>query len=403
MSCPSGCGSLLRAEYKSTSLTIRDLPGLFRYSDWLPVQGFLSTRAAPICYQSSALAQYLGLSNLWIAFSGYWPDRGAFVTSGSFKEFEALPSIVRLRERVSGVILVASAGNTGRAFAQISAETGQPVIVVVPEKARDRIWTSLPADNLLLITVEGDYTDAIAFANSLCSIPGIYSEGGAKNVARRDGMGTMMLEGAVTMGKMPDWYVQAVGSGTGGIAAWEASVRLIGDGRFGSDLPRLLLIQNEPFIPMVKAWQAGRRNIQPESDMPDPENAISQVYSDVLTNRAPPYGIAGGVYDALTATNGEMETVSTEAAGVAGELFKQLEGVDLDPAAAVCVAGLMKAVQNGTIQREDRILLAITGGGYDRIQRDIPIITNTPSFRVTNLTSQDQILSQVRTWVKKYV
>ncbi|MFH0966419.1 MAG: cysteate synthase [Methanobacteriota archaeon] len=403
MICPCGCGGLLMAEYKATSLTIRDLPGLFRFSDWLPVKGLLPTRAAPICYQSSLLAQNLGLTNLWIAFSGYWPERGAFVISGSFKEFEALPTVVRLRERASGVILVASAGNTGRAFAQISAETRQPVIVVVPEKASDRIWTSLPAENMLLITVNGDYTDAITFANSLCSIPGIYSEGGAKNVARRDGMGTMMLEGAVTMGIMPDWYVQAVGSGTGGIAAWEASVRLSGDGRFGSDLPRLLLIQNEPFIPMVKAWQAERRDILPESDMPDSQNAILQVYSDVLTNRAPPYGIAGGVYDALTATNGVMDYVLTEEAKEAGTLFKQLEGVDLDPAAAVCVAGLIKSVQNGTIQREARILLAITGGGYDRIQADIPIIVNTPSIRVDGKIEVEEIFRIVRRWVSRYV
>lgn len=406
LTCPSGCNSLLRAEYTAASLTSRDLPGLFRYSDWLPVRGSLPTRSAPICYQSSGLARHLGLSNLWITFSGYWPERGAYVTSGSFKEFEALPTIVRLRERASGVILVASAGNTGRAFAQISAETGQPVIIVVPEKAQDRIWTSLSADHMLLITVDGDYTDAITFANSLCSIPGIYSEGGAKNVARRDGMGTMMLAGAGTMGIMPDWYLQAVGSGTGGIAAWEASVRLRGDGRYGrygSDLPRLLLIQNEPFIPMAKAWKAGRRDIYPDSDMPDPQNAIAQVYSDVLTNRTPPYGIAGGVYDALTATDGLMETVSSEAAGVAGLLFTQLEGVDPDPAAAVCVAGLIKAVQNGTIQRDDRILLAITGGGYEKIRTDIPRIVNTPSLRVTCTTSLDQIIATVSTWVSRYV
>jgi len=52
------------------------------------------------------------------------------------------------------------------------------------------------------------------------------------NVARRDGMGTVMLEAAVTIGRAPDHYFQAVGSGTGGIAAWEASLRLKQDGRF---------------------------------------------------------------------------------------------------------------------------------------------------------------------------
>jgi cysteate synthase len=403
LNCPAGCGSLLRAIYPDTTLTIRERPGLFKYSDWLPIKGFLPTRATPACYQSTALAGHLGLSDLWIGFAGYWPERGVFVTSGSFKEFEALPTIVRLRERASGVIVVASAGNTGRAFAQVSAETGQPVIIVIPDKAKDRIWTSVAADHLLLITVDGDYTDAITLANTLSSIPGIYPEGGAKNIARRDGMGTMMLEGTVAMKRMPDWYVQAVGSGTGGIAAWEASIRLKEDGRFGQVLPRLFLIQNEPFVPMVSAWKSDRREICPESDMPDSRYAISQVYSDVLTNRAPPYGIRGGVFDALTETRGIMESVSSAAARDAGVLFHRLEGIDPDPAAAVCVAGLIKGIQAGMIHHEDRIFLAITGGGYERIRKDMMVVVNRPSMQVNSIIPQEQIMRQVRTWVKKYV
>lgn len=403
ISCPSGCPGLLRADYSAKQLNIRDLPGLFRFSEWLPVKGDLPTRSSPVCYKSQGLAKITGLTNLWIVFSGYWPEKDAYVTSGSFKEFEAFPTLVRLQERASGVILVASAGNTGRAFAQVSAQTNKPVIVVVPKAAQDRIWTDKPAENLLLITVDGDYTDAINLGNKLCDIPGVYPEGGAKNVARRDGMGTVMLEGTITIGHMPDWYVQGVGSGTGGIAAWEAALRLKRDGRFGSDLPRLLLIQNEPFIPMVNAWNAKRRDIIPDKDMMNPEESISQVFADVLTNRTPPYGIPGGVYDALTATNGKMESVTTEDAQIAGELFQEVEGIDIDPAAAVCVAGLLKSVKSGIIQTDETILLAITGGGYQRIREDIPIHVNIPSVTVDKTTNTHDVFEIVREWVTNYV
>ncbi len=53
----------------------------------------------------------------------------------SFKELEAQPTVLRLREKgAGGVIQVSSAGgNTGRAFCQASALTGgAPVVVVVP-------------------------------------------------------------------------------------------------------------------------------------------------------------------------------------------------------------------------------------------------------------------------------
>lgn len=403
LNCPAGCPSLLRAEYADHRLTIRDLPGVFRFSDWLPVKGALPTRSAPVCFKSIHLARYLGLSDLWIGFSGYWPEKGAYVTSGSFKEFEALPTVVRLRERKAGVILVASAGNTGRAFAQVSAETGQPVIVVAPEKARDRIWTSIPAVHLLLITVDGDYTDAITIGNELCHLSGVIPEGGAKNVARRDGMGTVMLEAAVTMGTMPEWYVQAVGSGTGGIAAWEASVRLLQDGRFGNRLPRLYLIQNDPFVPMVNAWHGRRREIIADTDMPNPRRSIEAVHADVLTNRAPPYGIAGGVFDALQETNGLMDAVTSDEAFDFGVLFSEIEGIDPDPAAAVCVAGLSKAVQKGIIRPDDKILLNITGGGTLRYRKDTQVTINPPSLSVSPGTQMKDIIDIVGRWVNQYV
>ena len=400
ISCPAGCSGLLRTEYHVRQLTIRNLPGIFRFSDWLPVKGSLVNHSAPVCYKSTELANHLGLSELWIGFSGYWPEKGAYVTSGSFKEFEAFPTIVRLRDSRSGVIQVSSAGNTGRAFAQVSAETGQPVIIVVPSSAQEKIWTTLPAKHVLLISVDGDYTDAISLGTHLCSLPGIFPEGGAKNVARRDGMGTVMLEGAITIGKLPDWYIQAVGSGTGGIAAYEASLRLLADGRYGDRLPRLLLIQNEPFIPMVSAWKNGRREIIPDIDMKDPKVAISQVYSDVLTNRAPPYGIAGGVFDALTATRGLMDSVTYSVADEAGSLFSRLEGIDPDPAAAVCVAGLIQAVQDGTVRSDDRILLSVTGGGYSRIDPKTRII-HKPDIQADTM-HPEIVINMVKDWMIQY-
>lgn len=369
--CPSGCISLIRAEYAARTLSIRDLPGIFRFHDWLPVEGWAMTGAGPVTYRSEHLAAELGLSDLYITFNGYWPEKNAFIRTCSFKELEALPTMLRMREKGSGILQIASAGNTGRAFAQMSAESGVPVVIVVPRDARDTIWTTQDAEKVCLVTIDGDYTDAISLGNDLCGIEGIVAEGGAKNPARRDGMGTVMLDGTVTIGRMPEWYFQAVGSGTGGIAAWEMSMRLAADGRFGQFLPRLYLSQSEPFAPMVNAWNAGRREIIPELDMPDAENAVSQVYSPVLTNRFPPYSVKGGVFDALTDTSGKMSSVPTEDARSAGKLFEDLEGIDPDPAAAVCVASLTGAVENGEVGKKDIILLNITGGGYKRAAEDL--------------------------------
>ncbi len=393
--CPRGHASLLRADYAEKQLNVMKAPGIFRFSSWLPVHGSLPIDAGPVCYKSEALARELNLPNLHIGFNGYWPERGGTIATCSFKELEALPTMVRVRENTTDTLVIASAGNTARAFLQVSALTGVPVVVVVPEKSLARLWTTVPAEKACVIAVRGDYTDAIRFSREVCSLPGFIEEGGARNVARRDGMGTVMLDAAVTIGRMPDYYFQAIGSGTGGIAAWEAAVRLREDGRFGQALPSLHLSQNLPFVPMVSAWNDHRRTLVAETDMPDASSAISRVFSDVLTNREPPYAIPGGVFDAMSATGGRMYAVTNDEARAAGNLFTEHEGIDLDPAAAVAVSSLIRACETGSIDTGRTVLLNITGGGYERVREDHALIPVHPAFCVPAGATAEQVKKEL--------
>ena len=372
--CTEKHNSLLRTDYKN-SRRIRKLSGLgmYNYIDWLPVTETLQMSASPITYRSEGLGKELGLKNLVIGFSGYWPDRGAFMKTCSFKELEASPTCLRAKENSGKILVVPSAGNTSRAFAEVSAMTGMPVIAIVPKDSIYRMWTTTETanpDSVFLIAVEGDYSDAIAISNEIVKIKGLIAEGGVKNVARRDGMGVVELEAAFFMHTLPDHYFQAVGSGTGAIAAWEAFIRLIGDGRFGDKMPRIHISQNLPFAPMFNAWQAGRAEIIADKDMINAGEAIKAMYSDVLSTRNPPYSIRGGVYDMLVDTDGTVYGITNEDSRVAEKLFEREEGIDIDPAAAVAVASLVTAVDEGVVGKEDNILLNITGGGYKRLKGD---------------------------------
>lgn len=396
--CPVGCPGLIRAEYAVRRITPHLLPGIFRYADWLPVEGTLPTNAGPVTYRSEGLAREAGLTNLWICFNGYWPEKGALIRTCSFKELEAWPTMLRLEEKGHGIMQVSSAGNTGRAFAEVSAQCGYPLVLAVPVRGLDRIWTTRPADQVFLIAVEGDYTDAINVGSVLCTLPGLVPEGGAKNPARRDGMGTVMLDGTFTCGRLPDWYVQAVGSGTGGIAAWEMAERLRRDGRWGETLPRLLLSQNLPFTPMADAWEDGRRYLIPE-DFVDAKSRIAEVWADVLTNRNPPYDVPGGLRDALLATNGIMDPVSNAEAHSAGRLFAEVEGCDLDPAAAVATASLLRGAERGTIGTDDMVLLNITGGGYTRVKQDYSLHRVQPACTVAAGAGTTAVEGMLTRWM----
>ena len=400
--CPDRHAALQRTVYTAQHLHCADQPGMMRFYDWLPIINKPTVTAGPITYKSEVLARELGCSHLYVTFNGFWPERAAANKTCSFKELEAVPTMQRAAEKKSGILVVASAGNTGRAFAQVAAETKTPVVVVIPKKSLPRIWTTFPADTVLLITVDGDYSDAISTSTGIANLPRLTAEGGAKNCARRDGMGTVMLDAATTIGRIPDYYVQAVGSGTGAIAAWEAARRLIRDGRFGDHLPRMILSQNLPFIPMANAWKAGRREIDSMTDMADATQAISQVYADVLTNRNPPYGITGGLFDCLTETGGEILTVSNDEARQAQQLFEECEGIDLDPAAGVTVASLITAAAEGLIDPKKNVMINITGGGYTRVQEEFDLIPVTAALATDNTTSMDQIARFVNDWVKEH-
>jgi cysteate synthase len=364
--------SLLRSDYKEKKIVLKDVPGIGRFHDWLPVNEILTTDSGPVTYKSTELAAELGLNNLFISFNGYWPERGAFIKTCSFKELEAFPTIQKAKCSGRSLVL-ASAGNTARAFSHVSALTGADVYIVVPSSGISRMWLpEEPTDSIHLIQMgkNCDYTDSIHLAEKIAALPEMQAEGGARNVARRDGMGTVVLDASIHINRMPDHYFQAIGSGTGGIAAWEASLRLLADGRFGRKLPKLHLSQNLPFAPMYNAWKEGRRELLKDLDMPNPKKLISEMYADILSNREPPYSVGGGVYDALCSTNGVMYGMSNAQAKKAQTTFESYEGIDIFPPAGVAVASLIDAVDTSKVDADDHIVLNITGGGVKRLEMD---------------------------------
>jgi cysteate synthase len=366
-----GSPALIRAIYEKQRLADRGATeGIYRYGDWLPLRRVLKGSASPVTWHSRGLGPVLGLENLYITFSGYFPQKGAMMTTCSFKETEAYSVCGRMSGEDKRVLVVASAGNTARAFAKVCSQNGIPLLLCVPEDNLDALWFEEPLDEcvkLIAAAKGGDYFDAIHLGNLVLSSPRFYAEGGAKNIARRDGMGTTVLNAATTIGRIPDHYFQAVGSGTGAIAAWEANMRLIADGRYGSNTMRLAASQNHPFVPIHEAWRADSRDMLPYEDTLAREHA-GQIDAKVLSNRKPPYGIAGGLYDALKATGGDILTATNAEGRAAAALFLEKEGVDIHPAAAIATATLIARAPQ--IPAGETVMLNITGGGEELFRAD---------------------------------
>ena len=359
--------SLIRAIYEKKQLEVKeDNGGLYRFADWLPIKTLLKGASCPVTYKSDKLAKKLGLNNLYITFNGYYPEIGARMRTCSFKETEAYSVCARLgAEMRDKVMVVSSAGNTARAFAQVCSDNNIKLLLTVPKDNIDALWFEKPLNPCvkLLCTENGsDYFDAINLGNIVCELDGFFAEGGAKNIARRDGMSTTMMSAVTFIGRIPDFYFQAVGSGTGAIAAWEANLRFIEDGRFGSNKAKIYVSQNKPFTPMYDAWKAHSRAMLPY-DAEQARKDASEICAKVLSNRKPPYSLAGGLFDALEDSNGDMFAVSNDEAQKACDMFKELEGIDIYHAAGVATASLMQAIANKQVMADDVIMLNITGGG----------------------------------------
>lgn len=395
--------SLIRAAYAKKQLTVYEGDcGLYKFRDWLPMKRMLKCSSSPVTYKSKGLAKALGLDNLYITFNGWFPEVGATMPTCSFKETEAYSVCARTDENNDKILTVASAGNTARAFAKVCSDNNIKLLLAIPADNLNAMWFEKPLNDCVkLIACEkgGDYFDAIHLSNLALQSPMFYAEGGAKNIARRDGMATTVLSAVTTIGRIPDYYFQAVGSGTGAIAAWEANMRLIEDGRYGKNLMKLMVSQNAPFLPMYDAWREDSRDLLPYDDN-RARRDVEIINAKVLSNRKPPYGICGGLYDALKATGGDILMATNLQAEKAAKLFLDTEGIDIHPAPSVALATLIKAIENGRVDRKATIMLNITGGGEQRFMANKDIWYLEPSHIFSLKADAEDVVAKVEALFK---
>lgn len=396
------CGAALKEVYCSfcqhckDALLVTEYNEPFHLSDarkdiwkfnWLPVHNPAFDQPGPLVYKSEGLSQHLGLCNLYIAFSGYWPERGAGVKTCTFKEFEAATVLQNAMENGMPGLTVASAGNTARAFCYLSPISGFPVILVVPRMCVMEMWYPKGKFKVpTLVVIDGDYSNSIDVAKKVALLSGLPFEGGVNNVAKRDGLGVVLLEAVSSIGRLPDHYFQAVGSGAGAIGVFEMAERLVRDGRFGAVLPRMQLAQNIPFVPMVKAWQKGSRTLFSEDLKPE---LIGKITTRVLSSRYPAFSVTGGVFDALSACGGAMYGIKNEEVFAAQDIFSLKEGIDIAPAAGVAVASLINAVHSKNVGKNDIILLNVTGGGEKRFSETHKTYPVEPTFVSKNISDKE--------------
>ncbi|MGD0726543.1 MAG: cysteate synthase, partial [Spirochaetia bacterium] len=142
LSCPTPHPpALLRAVYREKKFRAHpEHSGVFRFFDWLPIRRRLPGAAGPAVYRSTGLGALLGLENLFVVFSGWWPEKGARMETCTFKELEAQAVCGRVMDGWESALVVSSAGNTARAFHHACSRYDVPALIVVPRRGMSMLW-----------------------------------------------------------------------------------------------------------------------------------------------------------------------------------------------------------------------------------------------------------------------
>jgi cysteate synthase len=184
----------------------------------------------------------------------------------------------------------------------------------------------------------------------------IVEEGGYFNCGRLSGLGCCAMEFFDEVGELPKHYFQAVGSGSGALAAIRTYGLL---DQYKSRKICFHLSQNVPYIPLVTAINKKDDKISTHY-----HKFVDTACSPMLTSGDPAYNYSGGLLEHIN--NG----TSIFGYGVSNaEIYKMqyemwnVEKIQILLPAATALAGMVIALKEGKIKADDIIQVNITGCG----------------------------------------
>ncbi len=382
--CPA-CGNLLDIDYEwdkaplpksAKDLGIVPMPsggmgkisGVWRFA---PMVGFAKPEDRVTIGEghtqlrhSPKVADYVGLNpkNLFLQYEGLNP-------SGSFKDNGMAGAFTHAKMVGGKVAACASTGNTSASLAAFASASGnmKAIIFIGDGKvAYGKLSQALDYGALTLL-VRGDFDDAMARVQEVCTEEGIYLVNSV-NPFRLEGQKTIMfrvLEGFDWI--VPDWIV-VPGGNLGNSSSF---------GKAFMELHKLGLIDKMPRIAVINAegaptfdrlvngkkltWNGGHVN-----------DAIIKEYYDGLDSRGErAHTIASAIeinrpvnlkkcLRAIEVTNGVVRTATDQRILDAKARVAQ-EGLGCEPASAASVAGLKQLIEEGVIDKDARVACILTG------------------------------------------
>lgn len=344
------------------------LGGLWRFASLLPVKPSADHSAWSLggtpTHDAPRLARHLGLQSLVLKDDTCLP-------SASLKDRASAVAVARARQLGIDHLACASTGNAAASLAVLTARAGMTCTIFVPAAAPRAKLAQLILHGADVIQVDGTYDQAFDLSLAEMARHNWYSRNCAHNPLLVEGKKTAALELAFSLTggftgsdvDLPDAVLVPVGDGCIVSSVCKAFRELHEVGVIGKG-PRVIGVQAAGAAPMAKAWAAAGKS---PGDLSGREilAAVHPVEAETIADSIQ-VGIPRNRVKAwhnVAACGGTFLAVEDEPIVEAIGLLARLAGIFAEPSGAAGLAGVVAALDQGLINKKEKIAVLVTGHG----------------------------------------
>src|SRR5215207_1685261 len=354
--CPA-CGGELAFHYDLSDVHLnRDLPGIWRFIDLLPIEDpdqAISLQEGNTPLIPSRLSDALGVRVCW-----KW--EGANPT-GAQKDRGLAVAIAKGREFGFAAAIIASTGSAGLSSAAYAARAGMKHAVLVSRNAPAARVMPMIALGSAVFEVDGTIEDTLELLAAACNTLGAYETTTYRkaNPYQSEGAKTLGYEIFLQHGSVPDWIVVPVGGGGTLGSIWRAfaDLRAIG---LSDRMPRMVGVQPADYNALEIAE---RTELSTDAELR--QLPWFDTPPTVLVKLQHTYPYDGE--EALTAireSGGSVCVVTDEEAFAAQRRIGATDGIYAEPSSTIVLTAIKELVADGRIEPEQSVVGVLTGSGH---------------------------------------
>ncbi len=319
-----------------------------KYIDFYPIRGrrkiiSLHEGGTPL-YKCKKIGEQLGLSSLYVKNEGANP-------TGAFKDRGTMVEITKAIELGKKAVVVASSGNMAASVSAYCANANLPAYILVPQGTPIGKLAQTLAYGARIIQVRSSYDEAAKLTRKISEKHDFYLAG--DYAYRREGQKSQAYEIIEQLNwEVPDKVIVPIGCGTNASAIWKGfkEYNLLG---LIDKLPQIIGVQAKGADPVVQSFHKNLGYVEPISNPSTVCSAIS--VGDPLDGLL--------ILRALKESKGDAISIEGNAALEAEKTLAKAQSTFVEPAAASTLAALQSMVRQGKIDKNEKIVLVLTGAG----------------------------------------